>query len=134
MQETFNFIFSDRFTGLSTEQIYNALKIVNTQFSGVYTLWRILPPDEADAKRELCINYLLAWKLMQLYPYASTSGTSGTGAIPLTSKKAGPIFIKYKDLVRQGGSGILDLLTTNAYGIEALSMIQSAPECFEVFA
>lgn len=134
MPEPFNFMFRDRFTGLSTEQISNALDIVNTQFSGVYTLWSILPPDKADAKRELCINYLLAWKLMQLYPDAETSGTSGTGAIPLSSKKVGPIFIKYRDLVRQSGSGILDLLTTNAYGIEALSMIQSAPECFEVFA
>lgn len=127
-----SFIFRDRFDGLTDLQLQSALQIINAEFSGVYSLWSFLPLDEARAKRELCINYLLAWKLASLYPEASI-GIAGTGGIPLSSKKAGPIFIKYKELVRQDDS-LLSMLTTNQYGIEALTMIQSAPEQYMVFA
>lgn len=130
--ELANFQFKDRFVGLSDADFMNALQIVNAQFSGVYTLWSILPPDDAHAKRELCINYLVAWKLVQLYPDKAI-GVAGTGGMPIGSKKAGPIFIKYKNMVRQEDS-TLAMLTTNQYGIEALTMIQSAPETYMVFA
>lgn len=127
-----DFKFRDRFIGLTESQFTQALQIINAEFSGVYTLWSILPPDEAYAKRELCINYLVAWKLASMYPENAVD-ISGTGGVPLISKKAGPIFIKYKSLVRQEDS-ILSMLTTNQYGIEALTMIQSAPEMYQVFA
>ena len=126
-----DFKFRDRFIDLTEMQFTQALQIINAEFSGVYTLWSILPPDEAHAKRELCINYLLAWKLASMYPEQAL-GVSGTGGLPLSSKKAGPIFIKYKNLVRQEDS-ILSMLTTNQYGVEALTMIQSAPEMYMVF-
>ena len=127
-----DFRFKDRFVGLTDTQFAEALQIVNAQFSGVYSLWSILPPEDARAKRELCINYLIAWKLVQMYPETAT-GVAGTGGMPIGSKKAGPIFIKYKNMVRQEDS-ILSMLTTNQYGIEALTMIQSAPEQYMVFA
>ena len=126
-----DFTFKDRFVDLTDLQFSQALQMVNAEFSGVYTLWSILPPDERRAKRELCINYLLAWKLASMYP-EQTLDVSGTGGLPLSSKKAGPIFIKYKNLVRQEDS-ILSMLTTNQYGVEALTMIQSAPEMYMVF-
>lgn len=126
-----NFMFKDKFVGLTDSQFMQALQIINAQFSGVYSLWSILPPADAHAKRELCINYLIAWQLVQLYPEAAV-GVSGTGGIPLASKKAGPIFIRYKELVLQEGS-ILSMLTTNQYGIEALTLIQSAPEMYQVY-
>lgn len=126
-----DFQFRDRFIDLSDAQFAQALQIVNAQFSGVYSLWSILPPEDARAKRELCINYLIAWKLAQMYPESAT-GVSGTGGMPLGSKKAGPIFIKYRDMVNQEGS-VLSLLTTNSYGMEALAMIQSAPEMYQVY-
>lgn len=126
------FRFRDRFVGLTDEQYMSALQIVNAQFSGIYSLWSILPPEDAQAKRELCINYLIAWKLVQLYPDMAV-GVAGTGGMPIGSKKAGPIFIKYKNMVRQEDS-VLAMLTTNQYGIEALTMIQSAPENYMVFA
>jgi len=127
-----DFIFKDDFADLTDLQYTRALQIINAEFSGVYTLWSILPPDEARAKRELCINYLVAWKLAQLYPGAALH-VSGTGALPIQSKKAGPIFIKYRDMVSQEGS-VLSMLTTNNYGVEALTMIQSAPDMYEVYA
>lgn len=126
-----DFKFRDQFLDLTDAQLSTALQMVNAQFSGVYSLWSILPPDDAHAKRELCINYLTAWKLMQLYP-DQVVGVAGTGGMPLASKKAGPIFIKYKGLVNHEGS-ILSMLTTNQFGIEALTMIQSAPEQFMVY-
>lgn len=132
MLELNDFIFKDDFANLTDLQFAQALQIINAEFSGVYTLWSFLPPDEARAKRELCVNYLVAWKLMQVYP-DNVLSASGTGGIPISSKKAGPIFIKYRELLRQEDS-ILSMLTTNQYGIEALTMIQSAPEMYMVFA
>lgn len=126
-----DFRFRDRFIDLSDAQFAQALQMVNAQFSGVYSLWSILPPEDAHAKRELCINYLIAWKLAQMYP-ESAIRVSGTGGMPLSSKKAGPIFIKYRNMVGQEGS-VLSMLTTNSYGVEALTMIQSAPEMYQVF-
>lgn len=127
-----DFQFKDKFIDLTDSQFVQALQMINAQFSGVYSLWSILPPDDARAKRELCINYLLAWKLATLYPEQAV-GVAGTGGMPLSSKKAGPIFIKYKDMTRQGES-VLSMLTTNQYGVEALTLLQSAPEMYMVFA
>ena len=127
-----DFMFRDKFVGLTDTQFMSALQAINAQFSGVYSLWSFLPPDDARAKRELCINYLIAWKLAMLYP-ENAIGVAGTGGMPIGSKKAGPIFIKYKNMVRQEESS-LSMLTTNQYGIEALTMIQNAPENYMVFA
>lgn len=127
-----DFMFRDKFVNLTDTQFMSALQAVNAQFSGVYSLWSFLPPDDARAKRELCINYLIAWKLVMLYP-ENAVGVAGTGGMPIGSKKAGPIFIKYKNMVRQEES-TLSMLTTNQYGIEALTMIQNAPENYTVFA
>lgn len=127
-----DFMFRDKFVDLTDTQFMSALQAVNAQFSGVYSLWSFLPPDDARAKRELCINYLIAWRLVMLYP-ENAIGVAGTGGMPIGSKKAGPIFIKYKNMVRQEES-TLSMLTTNQYGIEALTMIQNAPENYMVFA
>lgn len=126
-----DFMFRDRFLDISDLQFNQALQIVNAEFSGVYSLWSVLPPKESFAKRKLCINYLLAWKLMQTYPDQVVSG-AGMGGMPIDSKKAGPISLKYRNMVRQEDS-LLAMLTTNQYGIEALTMIQSAPEMYELY-
>lgn len=122
-----DFMFRNDFADLSEAQLGVALQIVNAQFSGVYTLWALLPPQERDAKRKLCINYLLAWQLATLYPDQALA-LSGTGGMPLESKKIDTITLKYRNMVRASGSGILDMLTTNSWGLQALSMIQSAPD------
>lgn len=127
------FRFRANFVNLTDLQVQQALQMINAQFSGVYSLWNILPPEDSAAKRELCINYLLAWQLMSLYP-SQVVGVSGTGGMPISSKKAGPISIKYKDIVRQAGTGVLESLTTNQFGLEALMMIQSAPENYGMYA
>lgn len=126
------FKFTDRFIDLTPEMFEVAYNIVVTQFSGVKELWGLLPPSEADAKRELCFNYLIGWELAVLYP-TNAVNVSGVGGIPLEYKKAGPISIGYRSLVRQTCGGSLDMLTTNEFGIAALSMIQTAPEVYMLF-
>lgn len=121
-----DFKFRDRFQDLTDDQLSQALQMVNAQFSGVYSLWSLLPPDERRAKRELCINYLLGWQLANSFP-ENAVGVQGTGAVPISSKKIGPITLTYRNLIRQEG-GILDILTTNEFGLQALLMIQTAPE------
>lgn len=123
-----DFRFRHRFTSDITDlMLEQAIQVVNAQFSGVYHLWSSLPPDVRDAKRELCISYLIAWNLATTYPDHAIS-VSGTGAMPIKSKKAGPVSITYRDTVRQGGGTILDSLTVNEFGMQALLMIQTAPE------
>lgn len=63
-----NFKFRENFLDLTDSEVLEALQIINAEFSGVYTLWSILSPAERDAKRELCINYLVGWKLANMYP------------------------------------------------------------------
>lgn len=133
MRELGDFRFKDNFEGLTDTQFQQALSAVNAQFTGVYSLWSSLTPGVTAAKRSLCIDYLVGWWLMNEYPDSAVTG-SGTGGMPIASKKIGPIFLKYKDTVRQAGSGVLDLLTTNSYGLQALQMIQSAPENYQVYA
>lgn len=125
-----DFRFRHRFLDtLSDDLIAEALQAVNAQFSGVYRLWAFLPPDERRAKRELCINYLLGWWLANSYPEYAI-GVQGVGAVPLSAKSIGPISLKYRDTVRQAGSGTLDMLTTNEFGLNALMMLQTAPESY----
>lgn len=125
-----DFRFRHRFlSSLSDDLVAEALQAVNAQFSGVYRLWAFLSPDERRAKRELCINYLLGWWLANSYPDYAV-GVQGVGAVPLSSKKIGPIFLKYRDTIRQSGSGTLDMLTTNEFGLNALMMLQTAPEMY----
>ena len=127
-----DFKFADRFTNLTDSLLSQAIQIVNAQFSGVYGLWHFLPPLERQAKRELCINYLIAWWLTNSYPDLAID-VGNSGAIPLKSKHIQKVTLSYRDMVRQSGSGILDMLTTNEFGIQALSMIQSAPEMYMVY-
>lgn len=125
-----DFRFRHRFlSSLTDDLIAEALQAVNAQFSGVYRLWAFLPPDERKAKRELCINYLLGWWLANSYPDYAV-GVQGVGAVPLSSKKIGPIALHYRDTIRQAGSGTLDMLTTNEFGLNALMMLQTAPESY----
>lgn len=125
------FRFRDNFVDITDEQITMAIQVVNAEFSGVYSLWGILPQPERDAKRELCINYLVAWSLANTYP-ENTVNVGSMGTMPLTMKIADRVHIHYKDTVRQG-SGVLDMLTNNAFGMHALMMIQGAPENYMVF-
>ncbi len=127
-----DFRFADRFIDLDDTTLSHAIQIVNAQFSGVYQLWSFLPRTEQKAKRELCINYLIAWWIANSYPDKAV-GVGNAGAMPLKSKRIDTVQLVYKDSVRQSGSGVLDLLTTNEFGLQAMAMIQTAPEMYLVY-
>lgn len=127
-----DFKFANRFNDLTDGLLASAIQIVNAEFSGVYRLWSILPPGECKAKRELCINYLIAWWLANSYPDLAID-VSGTGALPVKRKRVQKITLDYRDPVRQSDSGILDMLTTNEFGLQALAMLQAAPEMYMLY-
>lgn len=130
-----DFMFADRFEDLEESHVEMAVAYINTMFMGVGKLWGpevcVMSPEERDAKRRLCYNNLVAWRLTQMYPDKTVEGTGGTGSMPLESKSIDGINLKYKDVIRQGGA--MALLTTNSYGIDALEMIQTAPENFVLY-
>lgn len=132
-----DFVLRDRFTDLADPILQEAVSYVNAMFPGVSSLWGaeycVLTDEVRNAKRLTCYNYLLAWYLMQNYPTKVVEGMSGgsMGAIPLESKSIFDVSIKFKNVIRQGSQ--MAMLTTNSFGIQALEMIQTAPENFALF-
>ena len=126
-----DFLYRDFFTGITDAQFQIALEMVKTRFYGVASLWGICEKDIRDAKRKLCYSNLLAWQLMSLYP-DSAVGISGMGSLPLDAKSIHDISIKFRNLIKQDGHGILDSLITNYFGQQALLELQSAPEMYQL--
>jgi hypothetical protein len=125
-----DFMFSQNFRTLSVEDIERASEVVRTIFYGVNTLWGILPQDIAERKREICYQYLTAWQLAVWYPN-KTTGIANNGGLPLKSKFIRNIRLIFENVTRQGSS--LTELQSNVFGIQALQMIQNAPENFMLF-
>jgi hypothetical protein len=126
-------MFRDKFPGVTDEQFEIAVQMVNAAFPGVADMWTLhaIEEDIRQAKRKLLWNYLFAWQLATQYPELAT-GVGGTGAIPLSYKKIGPVSLGYRDMVRQANSG-LDMLMNNSFGMLAAQMIQSAPEAYRLY-
>jgi len=107
-----------------------ALSFIEAMFPGVFYLWDRrysgMSDKEIESKRLWCLNYLIAWRLMELYP-DKVQGIAGTGGLPLKSKRINDIGLVYKDISTQGS---MKLLETNPFGISALEMLQTAPENF----
>jgi hypothetical protein len=122
-----DFMFGDNFEELESGEIERAGEAVRVLFYGVSTLWSMLPRAIAERKRELCYQYLTAWQLAMWYP-ERVLGVANNGGLPLQSKSVKNIALTFKDMTRQAGS--LEELQTNSFGVQALSMIQSAPENF----
>lgn len=132
-----DFMFGNRFRGLQDPELQEAISYVNAMFPGVSSLWGAefcaLTDEERNAKRLTCYNYITAWYLIQNYPAKVVGGISGgaMGAMPLDSKSITDVSVKYRNVIRQGSQ--LALLTTNSFGVQALEMIQTAPENFVLF-
>lgn len=120
-----DFMFASKFKGLTDEMISAASLEIESRFGGVQSLWKVLPPKARDAKRRLCFNYLIAWQLMNMYPECAP-GLSGTGGMPLTNKSIGDVHVGYNMPLRD--KSVLNNLTTNTFGLQALEMIETAPE------
>ncbi len=132
-----DFMFGNRFTDLTEPELQEAVAYVNSMFPGVSSLWGaqycVLTDVERNAKRLTCYNFLLAWYLMQNYPSKVAEGISGgsMGPMPLESKSITDVSIKYRNIIRQGSQ--MAMLTTNTFGVQALDMMQTAPENFVLY-
>jgi len=130
-------MFKDRFRDITDQELQVAVSYVNAMFSGVSSLWGgeycTLTLEEREAKRLTCYNFLVAWYLMQNYPGHVVGGVSGggMGGMPLESKSMNDVAVKFKGIIRQNSS--MEMLTTNTFGMQALEMIQTAPENYVLY-
>ena len=125
-----DFKFANNFPTLTDTDINNAYDIVSVMFSGVLQCWAVLPEPIRTQKRTLCINLILAWYLLDTNPQAAV-GVLGNGGMALTSKSIGGTSLSFSDMDAQEG---IKQLNSNVFGQKALTMIQSAPERFGIYA
>lgn len=125
-----DFKFAENFPTLTDAQINSAYDIVSVMFSGVLQCWAVLPEPIRTQKRTLCINLILAWYLLDTNPQAAV-GVLGNGGMALTSKSIGGTSLSFSDMDAQEG---IKQLNSNVFGQKALTMIQSAPERFGIYA
>ena len=121
-----DFRFTARFTNLPSGAIEEAIDYIEVAWCGIRTLWTRLKPALRDEKRELCINYLVAWYLADLYP-ASIQGVYTQNGANIRSKNIGGTEISFNSRKVQAS---LEVLTTNIFGLRALDMIASCPDMF----
>ena len=124
-----DFKYAENFPNLTDTQINTAYEEVCVMFSGVKTLWAVLPDPTRSAKRELCLNLLTAWYLADMNPTA-VAGVVSNGGMALSSKSIGGTSVSFSDMDAQEG---LKQLNSNVFGQKALTMIQSAPERYGIY-
>lgn len=125
-----DFKFAENFPNLTDAQIDSAYEIVAVMFSGVLKCWAKLQEPIRTQKRELCIQLILAWYLLDQNP-TSAVGVMGNGGMALTSKSIGGTSLSFADMDAQEG---VKQLNSNVFGQKALMMLQSAPERFSIYA
>lgn len=124
------FKYAANFPNLTDTEIDNAYQEVSVMFSGVNSLWAVLDSATRNAKRELCMNLLTAWYLLDMDP-ESAEGVVGNGGMAVGSKSIGGTSVSFTDMEAQEG---LKQLNSNVFGQKALMILQSAPERFGVYA
>ena len=124
------FKFADNFPTLTDADINNAYEIVSVMFSGVLQCWRVLSEPLRTQKRQLCLNYLVAWNLLDTNPQSAV-GVMGNGGMALTAKSIGGTSLSFADMDAQEG---IKQLNSNVFGQKALMLIQSVPERFGIYA
>ena len=124
------FMFRHNFSEEVTDNIVeNAIQVIQTEWAGVKTLWHTMPSAIRKAKRNLCMQYLVAWWLADAYPTAVV-GVFTTGGIPLESKKIGNVHLTFAERSTQDA---LTSLRSNFFGLKVLDMLNAVPEVFQLY-
>ena len=129
-----NFIYAYNFPTLQPQTIQNAITYIDAVWSGCFGttgLWQSQNPATQVAKQTMLENLLVAWNLADLYPKA-VSGIIANG-FPIASKTIGGtkgVSLTFRQLEAQPG---MEILTTNVFGNQALSMMTGAPERFGIY-
>ena len=121
-----DFRFINRFKNLPEGAVEEAIDYIEVSWCGIRTLWSKFKPAIRDEKRELCINYLVAWYLADLYP-SSIQGVYTQNGANLKSKNIGGTEVSFNPRKVQAS---LEVLTTNIFGVRALDMIIACPDMF----
>ena len=125
-----DFLYADNFPTLTDTDINNAYDIVSVMFSGVLKCWAKMPEPTRTKKRNLLLNLLIGWYLLDADP-SKAVGVIGNGGMALGSKSIGGTSLSFADVGAQEG---LAQLNSNMFGQKALLMIQSVPERFGIYA
>ena len=122
------FAYTAQFTTLPDGVLDATITEVYAEWSGTQEMWATLDSTLRDAKRDQVIQYLVAWKLADLYPEC-VNGIASNGGMPLAAKDIGGTNLKMLPIKHQEG---MYMLFTNTFGLRAYQMIISAPERFGV--
>jgi hypothetical protein len=124
-----DFTYSANFVGLPDTLIQGAIDAVETVYYGTLLCWADLPEPIRTKKRLLVENLLVAWYLANFYP-SQVRGIVANGGLPLSSKSIGGTSVTFCTISAQEA---MEGLNTNVFGLQALSMIQSAPERLSIY-
>jgi hypothetical protein len=125
-----SFMFRNKFKeGLTDEDVQIAIQSINADWSGVPTLWRVLPKKQREDKINLTMNYLVAWWLADYSP-SLVNGVFTTGGVPLLEKEIGGVRLKFRD---QNVQDAYSKLKSNYFGLRALDLLLSAPEKYQLY-
>lgn len=122
-----DFTLGYNFSGLTAEQIQLAITECEVTWAGIYTLWSKLAEPLRSSKRLLCMNYIVAWYLADMFPKA-VKDVFASGGAPLSSKSIGGVAnvsVSYRSRMAPKG---MDQFQSNIFGIKALDMIVNAPD------
>jgi hypothetical protein len=122
------FAYRSNFPDISDTQIELAYTIVSAQWSGIKTMWN--GADNADVKRMICYDLLVAWWLSNKNP-GKVEGAIANGAMPLSGKSISGVSLSY--LGFENVQDALKPLLSNQFGIDALTMILACPERFNIY-
>lgn len=126
-----DFMFARNFPDLpdGSNDIVEAINAIQAQFSGALNnFWGDLDSDTQLAKRNLLLNYLVAWYLADQFTTSAT-GVVTNGGMPITRKVIGGVDVTFMQYKIQDD---MKIFTTNTFGIRALQMILTAPERFGI--
>ena len=124
-----DFAYNANFSGLTDTQIQGAIDAVETVYYGILQCWADLPDPVRTNKRALVENLLVAFWLANFYP-SSVRGIVSNGGLPLSSKSIGGTSVSFENISAQEG---MEGLKSNTFGLQALAMIQSAPERLKIY-
>lgn len=125
-----SFMFRTKFKeGLADEDIQLAIENITADWSGVPTLWRVLPKKQREDKINLTMNYLVAWWLADYNP-SLVNGIFTTGGVPLLEKEIGGVRLRFRD---QNVQDAYSKLKSNYFGLRALDLLLSAPEKYQLY-
>lgn len=136
-RDRFGANYPDLLNDITNDFLDRCIDDVYTMYIGVQTLWARQTPDIYFGKTQVCMLFLIAWYIADVFPTYAI-GVAGTGGMALKSKSIGGVKVVFGT---PGGDGLganktyrdtLVGLLTNKYGKLAYDMILQSVRKFTV--